>query len=209
MSDNTKAGLLSAETNKLRTEAAKLIGELGTVNAKAAAVLGADGDIEKQTEALTAIYARRDLLQSKLDRTRQALFEAVIADARASYEAAEIRLQECTAQKAALRDVWRDQVKADVKDGNARGQLANNSRYWPSELRTCDHERTLAFQALTAAGQLVAALDFDVYEAARLGGIAAPQTGTFEGKAAFWTRAARFAPELGQMAIASGTRFTL
>jgi hypothetical protein len=196
MNEQTKAGFLSAETNKLREDARKTAEELATVNSKCDKIVNTDGDVDAQTKALAELHARRDILAAKLARLKASLFEAVQQDARASYEAADIRLQECTAKKAALRDVWRDQVKADVKDGNARGQLANNSRYWPSELRTCDHERTLAFQALTAASQLVAALDWDAYEAARLGGVAAPQTGTFEGRAAFWTRAARFAPEL-------------
>ncbi len=209
MNEQTKTDFLSDATNKLRAEAARLIADLAEAQGKADAILNTDGDVEKQTEKLTAIYARRDLLQSKLDRTRQALFDAVIADARQAYADADIRLQECTAKKACLRDLWRDQVKSDVKDGNARGQLANNTRFWPADLRRCDHARTLALAAVGDAGRLMASLDWDAYEAARLGGIAAPQTGSFEGKAAFWNRCAKVAPELGSMAVATGTRFSV
>ncbi len=208
MSDNTKAGFLSAETKKAQGETAKLIADLADVQAKCAKIIGTDGDAEKQTEALLPLYARRDLLTARLARAREALFAAVIADAKTSHDAAVTAVEEAKAVKSTLRDVWADSVTGDVKDANSRAALIRNPRMHPSQLREAATAVTQAQAAAMDAGHRLALLDWPDYTAGRAAGRAVPCQG-WEGRSCFWDRAAAVCPELGPSgAVATGTRVT-
>jgi hypothetical protein len=198
MSDNTKAGFLSAETKKLQSETAKAIGELAEVQGKIAAIIGTDGDAEKQGEKLLPLYIKRDLLQAKVKRDREALFAAVIADAQKSHDAAVTSVEEAKAVKSCLRDVWADSVNGDVKDSNSRAALIRNPRMHPSQLREAATAVTVAQAAVMDAAHRLALLDWPSYEAGRLAGRAVPCQG-WEGRSCFWMRAAAIVPELGSM----------
>jgi hypothetical protein len=199
MSKQNDAGFLSAETNKLRTEAAGLIADLSAVGAKIATAMSKDGDVDKAVDTLTPLYCKRDLLTARLARAREALFAAVIADAQASHDAAVTAVEEAKAVKSTTRDIWADTVQSDVRDPNSRALLVKNPRMHPSQLREAGHALTLAQAALTETGHRLALLDWPDYEAGRLAGRAVPCQG-WEGRSCFWMRAAAIVPELGSMA---------
>jgi hypothetical protein len=198
MSDNTKAGFLSAETKKAQGETAKLIADLADVQAKCAKIIGTDGDAEKQTEALTPLYAKRDLLTARLARAREALFTAVVADARAECTAAVEEVALCTAKAGALRDLWKSQVQLDVKDSGARKNMQADSRYWPRELRDVAADKAALQGRVIEAARRMQAVDWDAHAAARARDAAIP-IGGWQGRDVFWNRAAAMVPELGSM----------
>jgi hypothetical protein len=198
MSDNTKAGFLSAETKKAQGETAKLIADLADVQAKCAKIIGTDGDPEKQTEALTPLYCKRDLLTARLARAREALFTAIVADARAECTAAVEEVALSTAKAGALRDLWKSQVQLDVKDNGARKNMQADSRYWPRELRDVAADKAALQVRVTEAARRMQSIDYSEHAAARARDAAIP-CGGWLGKSVFWNRAAALVPELGTM----------
>jgi hypothetical protein len=198
MSKQNDAGFLSAETKKAQGETAKLIADLADVQAKCAKIIGTDGDAEKQTEALLPLYAKRDLLTARLARAREALFAAVVADARSEYTAAVEEVGLCTAKGAALRDLWRSQVQADVKDNGARKNMQADSRYWPAELRDVAADKAALQARATDAARRMQSIDYSEHAAAKARDAAIP-IGGWLGRDVFWNRAAAMVPELGSM----------
>jgi hypothetical protein len=190
---------LSETTHKLREDARKTIEALGDVQARIADGLAAGDDVEEATKVLTPMYARRDVLAAKLGRQREALFNSVVEDAKAAYDHAVDLAGQCRAKKAALRDMWRRQVHSDVRNDAAREKLSADSRYWPGELRDADAELARAMQDMNPAARRMADVDWATYTAKRAGGMAFP-IGGWEGRDAFWNRAAVYAPELGTLA---------
>ena len=190
---------LSETTHKLREDARKTIEALGEVQARIADALAAGDDVEAATKVLTPMYAKRDVLAAKLGRQRVALFDSVVEDAQAAYEHAVDLASQCRAKKSALRDLWRRQVNSDIKDVGAKTTLTENSRYWPGELRDADTELARAMQDMGPAARRLSELDWATYAAKRAGGMAFP-IGGWEGRDAFWNRAAVYAPELGTLA---------
>jgi hypothetical protein len=198
MSKQNDAGFLSAETNKLRTEAAGLIADLSAVGAKIATAMSKDGDVDKAVDTLTPLYCKRDLLTARLARAREALFTAIVADARAECTAAVEEVALSTAKAGALRDLWKSQVQLDVKDNGARKNMQADSRYWPRELRDVAADKAALQVRVTEAARRMQSIDYSEHAAAKARDAAIP-CGGWLGKSVFWNRAAALVPELGTM----------
>lgn len=190
---------LSKATEQLREDARKTAGELATVNSKCDKIVNTDGDVDAQTKALTELHARRDILAAKLARLRSSLFDSVQADARAEHAAAVEAVAQSKAKGAALRDLWRTQVKADCKDSGASKTMQADSKYWPRELRDCASESAALQQRVADAAKRMQAVSWDSHAAAKARDAAIP-CGGWQGKATFWNAAALLVPELGTMA---------
>jgi hypothetical protein len=189
---------LSKATLECREDARKTSVELAGVIEKCSAIVSTDGDPDKQVEKLTPLYAKRDILTAKLARLREALFTAIVADARAEHAAAVEEVALCTAKGAALRDLWRAQVQVDVKDGGAKKNMLGDSRYWPAELRDVAADKAALQARATDAARRMQSIDYSEHAAARARDAAIP-CGGWLGKSVFWNRAAALVPELGTM----------
>jgi hypothetical protein len=192
-------GWLSKATEQLREDARKTSAELDDVQKKCDKIIATDGDLDAQTEKLATQQARRDLLAAKLGRIRDALYLALVDDARNEHAAACEAVGLCTAKGAALRDLWRSQVQADVKDNGARKNMQADSRYWPAELRDVAADKAAQQARATDAARRMQSIDYSEHAAAKARGAAIPCSGWL-GRDVFWNRAAALVPELGTIA---------
>jgi hypothetical protein len=184
---------ISENTRAMQAAAAQLAADLTTTNCKAAGTIATDGDIEAQTKALATLRAKAEVMGARLGRAREALYEALVNDARVNATATDQALKECTATLHAERLGWAEQCRCH-RNRLAGDKMEKDRHFWPAALVDRETEVRLLRDRNAEANKVLRLIDIVFYRATA--GSATPISGRRPDENDARREAAKIIPEV-------------